>query len=477
MLFKLADTLRFRKLVFKILLVIAMFFAFTALYKLLEKKSIYYPTLGKITLNYEKTDSNGHSFIRETNKPFSNFIEKDACNWDVEYYRDIRDNMYKGHGIGLIYRYAFYPLFPLVWKLSHTNVHGIVFLNYLMFGLGLILLSSLFLKNSKSEMFLFMLALLLPTSVVYYLPYTESLFLLTFSIALVGLVKKKYWLFYLAMTCFSMTRPAAFFLVAVFTIANAISFISHKQFSRFLKECFLTILPILTGWALVMLIEYHYSGIWTNYIVASNLWPKDANLYKDIVDWSLEGFGMTAFAIFFLAIPASIYVVFWGNTAILGKEKNSTSYLFGGDEEYIKKYLFNASMLFMMGFALFYTLVNGYQLNGFYRYTMATPFFFIILFQLPEKLKSIPIPYKATGFIVLLVCILLFLLSSPYAGNIGRFNYLGLYLLIPLTMLVIAEPYLNNRIKFVLLAILILPCLIWHTFLFNMYLGDTWIFT
>ena len=461
----------------KILILLGIFFAFTAVYKLLEKEQIYNSTLGKLTLNYQRVDSSGISMIKEVNKPFSSFVENNAYNWDAKYYKDIHDYMYAGSGIFIIYRYAFYPFFPMVWKLFHVNLHGVVLLNYLFFAISLLLLSSIFLKDSKSETFFFTLGLLLPTAIAFYLPYAEALFLFTFVVAVIGLLKKKYWLFFIAMLCFSMTRPSAMILYIVFIIANFINLLHHKQFLRFLKECFLSILPIFLGWGIVMLMEYHYSGSWTSYMYAGYLGAKEPYLHKKVSDWSMEGFGMTSFALFAIAIPAIIYVIIWGVSSMIGKKSESNTYLFSGDGEYIKTYLFNISLLFIMGTTIFNFLVGGYQLNGIFRYTMATPFFYIVFFQLPEKLKAISVQYKVSGLIILFSSIVLFLLSTDYAGDIFRFKYLGLYLLLLLATLAILEQYLPNKIRLFLIILLVIPCLVWHAYLFNMYLSDAWIFT
>ncbi len=454
-----------------------MFTAFMAIYQLLQQKAIYNNTLGKITLNYVRIDSNGSSFIRETKIPFTRFEEKKAINWDTKYYFSIRDSMYASNSTAVIYRYAFYPFFPLVWKVSHTNVHGIVFLNYLFFGISLILLCSIFLKGNKSEMFYFIVALLLPSSISFYLPYTESMFMLTFSIALIGLLKKKYWLFFIALFCCSMTRPSALILAAVFMCINLLNLFYHKKILWFLKDFCLTIMPILLAWLTVILIQYYYSSSWNTYNIACSFWPKDNNLYRYTSDWSIEGFGMTAFAIFAFVIPACIYGVVWGVSSILGDEKENGTSLFSGNEKYLKLFLFNVSSIFIIGFILFNIQTSGYVLNGIHRYTLASPFFFIILFQLPEKLKSVPFKYKLSGFIIVFISIAIFLLSTEYAGNLFRFKYLGLYLLLTLMFYLVIESHVSRRVKLALLILIIIPCLVWHAYLFNMYLGDAWIFT
>ena len=465
------------KLWLKVFIIVSIFSAFIAVYKLLENKEVYNNTLGKITLNYERIDSGGNSFVKERNIPFKKFTEKNAVNWDAEFYQSIRDNMYAGSNEEVIYRYAFYPFFPLVWKLSCTNVHGIVLLNYLFFGLSLILLSSIFLKGSKSEMFYFVLALLLPTSIVFYLPYTESVFMLTFSMAVIGLMKKKYWLFFIAIVFCSMTRPSSLILAAAFLVISFINLFYHKKFLWLLKDFFMIMLPVFIGWLVVILLQYYYSGSWSTYVLASSFWPKEPDLYKKVADWSLEGFGMTTFAIFAFIIPTCLYGIAWAVSSILGKEKENTTTIFSGNENYTKQMLFNVSVVFIIGFMVLNMSTSGYQLHGIYRYTMAAPFFFIILFQLPEKLKSVSLVYKLSGFIVIFLSIALFLMSAEYAGDLFRFKYIGLYLLLILLFYLAIESYISNRAKLVLLGIVIIPCLVWHTYLFNMYLADAWIFT
>lgn len=453
---------------------LGIFVAFTTVYKLLERKGIYSNTLGKLTLNYKRIND---TTVKELNTPFTEFTESNSYNWDAAYYHKLKDSLYKGTSENIIYRYAFYPFFPIVWKVTHVNGHGIVLLNFIFFALSIILLSSIFLRGSPSEMFFFILALLLPTSVVFYLPYTEATFFLTFSIALVGLLKKKYWLFFLAMLCLSMTRPTGMILMVVFILANTVALIGHKRISIFLKDCILSVLPIFIGWFLVMLLQYSGSGSWSTYLQACTLWVKQPDLLLPVRDWSVEGFGMTTFAIFFFAIPACIYVIVWGISSLTGKDKDSQISIFNGDKEYIKRYMFKFSLLFIMGFMLFSLLTNGYQLNGIYRYTMATPFFFIVLFQLPEKLNSIPIEYKVSAFIVLMISTLIFLFSSWFTGNLFRFQYMGFYLLLLLAVLILIEPHLSKKKKIIVLVVLLIPCILWHAYLFNMYLSNAWIFT
>jgi len=444
---------------------------------LLEKPAIYNGTIGKITNNYLRVKTDKGPEIVEADTAFTQFEENHASNWDASYYRAIRDSMYSGTTKIAQYRYAFYPFFPLIWKLSQTNVHGIIFLNYLFFGLSLILLSSALMGGAKSEVFFFVIALLLPTSVVYRIPYTESLFMLTFSLTIIGLLRRKYWLYFIAMLLFSMTRPAALMFCTAIILINFIHLFRHRKIIFFVKECLLTTLPVIVGVFAVTLIQYYYSHSWTSYIEACGLWTKRPDLYKAVSDWSVEGFSMNTFAIFFFAIPAIIYGIIKCVRALSSKTVSGQISLFSGNEGYIKEYMFNISILFITIFTLFTLWASGYDINGFSRYTMATPFFYIIMFQLPRKLETVPMYHKISGFIIGVFCTVLFLLSTEYAGDILRFQYLGLYLLIPIGVMLIFEQYFSNRTKLILLIVLLIPSTIWHAYLFNMYLGNTWIFT
>jgi hypothetical protein len=462
---------------YKLLLIVSLFLVFTLLYKLLEKPGVYYGTIGKITHNYMRPDTGINHDVIEADVPFTMFIESKAYNWDASYYLSIRDSMYSGKDKLAPYRFAFYPFFPIVWKLSHANAHGIVLLNYLFFGLFLLLLSSIFLKGSTSEIYLFTIALLLPTSIAFRIPYTESLFALAFSLALIGLLKQKYWLYFVAMLCFSMTRPAALMFCAAFTLLNTMHLFRHRKIFLFIKECFLTVLPILTGVFIVTIIQYYYSHSWTPYIDACGLWPKRPDLYKGILDWSVEGFGMTTFAIFFFALPVIIYAIVKGVKILSTKGKETPLSIFGGNKEYIAAWAFNVSVLFITIFSALNLWASGYDVNGFSRYTMATPFFYIILFQLPVKLKALSLQFKISAFTIGILSIILFLISTEYAGDIFRFKYIGLYLLLLMGSTIVFEEHLSNRAKIILLALFIIPCSVWHAYLFNMYLGNAWIFT
>ena len=410
-----------KKVLLKFSIVTTVFVLFSVVFNLLQKPAVYNNTIGRISDNYERTGTVKRYTINKVNKPFINVTEDNAYNWDAAYYLTIRNKLYADVDPHYIDRYAFYPFFPIIWMLSGIRSHHIILLNYLFFGLALILLSQLFMRDKRSDMFFFIIALLLPSAAVYYLPYAESLFVLTLAVALIGLFRKKYWLYFLGMICFSMTRPAVVVLILAFISTDIIYLFRHRDFKHFLKQSALTIAPVVSGWFIVTVVQYYYSGSWTAYFDTWELWPKESGFFNRITDWSTEGFGMNSFSIFFLALPALIYSIVLGVSSLVKKTERKTFSLFEGDDIYIKEYMFNVSMLFMTAVIGYFIFTSGNVINGFFRYTMAVPFFYIILFQLPEKLEKVAFTYKLSAVLLSLIC---FQHTTERLANAGRSAYL-----------------------------------------------------
>jgi hypothetical protein len=466
-----------KKLLLKFSILIMVYILFSVLFSLLQNPTVYNNTLGHISDNYERVGTLKRYTINKVNKPFIKVTEENAYNWDATYYLTIRDELYAGIDTHYSDRYAFYPFFPMIWKISGIRSHHIILVNYLLFGLGIILLSQILMKDKRSDMLFFILALIIPSAAVFYLPYAESLFVLTLAGALFGLFKRKYWVYFICMICFSMTRPAVMVLMAAFIGVDIIYLFRHRSFRHFMKQSILTIAPVILGWFIVTVIQYYYSGSWTSYYDTWELWPKESGLFNRITDWSTEGFGMTSFAIFFLALPAVIYGIVFALKYMLKRTERVKVSLFHGDETYIKGYIFNVSMLYMAAMVGYFVFTSGNVLNGFFRYTMAVPFFYIILFLLPEKLEKIHFGYKIGAMLLSVAAVAGFLLNVHYAGDLWRFEYFGLYLMLIFAPLVLFEQYCSVKTKYIGLLLYIIPAIIWHTYLFNMYLSNAWIYT
>src|SRR3990170_6014893 len=87
---------------------------FTFTYKALENQTIY----DKIFSSFMPTYENKNGEINLVKKPFTKITDADYTIMDASHYSYIKDNSYKiGDDVEETkYNFAFFPLFPIVWK-------------------------------------------------------------------------------------------------------------------------------------------------------------------------------------------------------------------------------------------------------------------------------------------------------------------------------------------------------------------------
>ncbi|MFI5150503.1 MAG: hypothetical protein ACHQRM_12270 [Bacteroidia bacterium] len=447
------------------------------LYWLLQQPDFYHNTLGRITHTYEHAGSGRNVKIVEVDKPFEKWRGESIYHWDAALYDRIRAEGYVPGSVGAKEKLAFYPLFPWLWKITKAGPRGVLLMNYLLFTGGLLLLMSALLPSGKQSSFLFTIAMLLPPAVNFYLPYAEALFLFTFSLGVWGIMKGKYWIFAIGVFLACMARPSALIFMLSLLAADGVYLLIHRNIRHFVREFLLKILPCLAGFAVVTIVQYSYSGSWDAYFDSLELWPSESGLFNTIRDWSREGFGMSVFAIFFVSIPCVFAVITWAMLSLKGKKKAEPLPLFGSEPDSKRDYLWYLSLLFISANLAYTILVSGNCMNGYSRYTLAVPFFYIVFFLLPGKLLPVSPRMKALAFSLCLAGLVFFLSQVVYGGNRFAFAYDGLYLLLILTIVILAQPFLSLAGKWIILGILILPCIVWQLYLFNMFLSDAWIFT
>ncbi len=463
-----------RSLQLKLIIISGTLLSFIAIFFLLQT-SIYHATLGKISTNYVHIKNKTQFLVEPYEKPYESINPSNIYKWDAKLYKSIRDSSYQESDKHYKERLAFYPLYPLIWKLSFIDSPLIFLFNYILFAAGLLLLFKVLAPDGK--LIVLLVGLIVPSAVIYYLPYAESLFLLTLSLAVWGLFQKKYWLFFIGAFGFAMTRPAVLIFIFALIAADVCYWYAHRNIRYLLKEAALKTAPFISGFLTVVFIQYTYSGSLSAYFDAQVIWPTETGFMNKIVDWSIEGFGMSVFSLFFFAIPCLIYSIQWGLKQLRSTDQTIPPSLFSGNETWIKEYIFKASVLFTAGNLIYTFLTSGNSMNGFYRYTLAVPCFYIILFLAPEKLKLISLKRTLIIFGTCLLTMCAFLVAVEYGGNRFTFQYTGLYLSILLLLFLITEPRIPKRQKWVLFAILFGFCILWQTYLFNMYLSDGWLFT
>lgn len=467
-----------KELLYKIYIAVAVFLCTLITYFSFQNEAIYNHTLAKVCYNFERGNSNYNLEINPVKKPYEKLTDKNLYRWDATLYKTIMDSSYVSNEYYNNERYAFYPLFPVVWKLTCIDGSFIFIFCYAIFILSLFLLSHyLDTDNLSNSYFTFAIALIVPSAMVFYLPYAECIFMLTFALAIIGLFKQKYWLFFLGALLFTITRPASLIFGFALLAIDFRNLIQHKQLWFFIKDLFFKTLPFGLGFVLVTVIQYYYSGSWTAYSDALLFWPTESGYFNKIEDWSLQGFGMTAFAIFFFAFPSLFYCIVWGLKAFKKSSLEKPISLFAGNSEVIKEYLFNACVAFTAGNLVYTFLTAGGCLNGFYRYTMSVPTFYVILFLFQSKLKDKTMLQKTLAFILCFIFMMVSFYFIVYGSGRFRFAYVGLYVSMLCLIYTLFQQQLSLKLKIGALVCIAIPAIIWHTYLFNMYIGDTWLFT
>ncbi|MBA3705655.1 MAG: hypothetical protein H0W84_07055 [Bacteroidetes bacterium] len=465
------------ELLMKVALVIFIFCCTFLTFKALQKPAIYNITLKNITHTYNR-DVALKDVVWRVDAPYYYIDSKNSNRWDGGSYSNIKKNYYNTGDRD----YGFFPLFPIVWNITGIDVKYIGLFNYLMFGISVILLSNFFFRNGNTSMVerlcVFVVSLVLPWIVIYYMPYAEALFTFIFALAVYGLIKNKYWLFFISIMLFAMTRPIFAIVGLSFVIMDVIHFINHKNPMHFIKELWLKLAPLLLGTFIVFFMFYLNSGSFMKYFESlTKYWNSNFSIPTEITDWSIEAFVMNVFAIFFILIPSSIIYVKYFMNQMRSQSTNKLPSIFSGDTEFIKSYFFYNGIVYFWGIFTYVIFFQAGALNGISRYIIASPFFFIFLFYFYSDLKEIRLKTFLTITIPLLVASLIMLISQHELEPAINFNDSGYFTFLFTLIYLFSFRFINNTLKVVSLAVLAVYNIIWITYLYNIYLCDGWIFT
>ena len=280
---------------------------FYSVFFLLQHDRVYKHTLGKITTTYQRLEGDWN--VASVDMPYKKITDQNLVNWDaVGYYYQVNHNPGPED---IRSSYGFFPMFPWIWKITHIPLKLIGVFNFILFAISLMILMKLFLPKDKfsynDRMIIFTLGLCIPSVIIYLIPYSEAVFTITFALALWGLSRKSYWIYFLFMTAFAMTRASVIIVIFAFVVTDFIYLVRYRNFSASFREFVLKITPVLVGMFLVFTWDYFWSGNFFKYYeVQSTYWTNNLQWPKKLGDWSVEGFGMNIAAIFLLTIPAMI---------------------------------------------------------------------------------------------------------------------------------------------------------------------------
>lgn len=440
---------------------------------LLQHWTVYNYTLGCLSKNYEHL-ANGD--IVQHKIPYTSLSESNFLHWDAAHYQNIRDHSYTVNDTFGEACYAFFPMFPWIWKMSHLSARGISLLNYLLFVISLMILSNLFLTKDISRnqrLLIYALAILLPGSVSFNIPYTESIFLFTFSMACYGLKKNILWLFALSLILFAFSRPAVTIILAAIVGTDIYFALTGRTYQTTLPRIALRIIPILFGTFAALYVQYRFSGHWFKVFEVQRNWGYQAfHFPAKFTDWSAEGYGLSVFTLVGIFVPALIYIL-----SSLFKNFNVKNPMQPVENQKIQEeYLFTLSLFYLLGITLFTLFFRGGSLNGLQRYALATPFFYIVFFSMARNFASITKRLKIGTLLAILVTGTIFFVVNSYSSGFS-FAHNGFYLFVCCFGFLMFMNNFSRRTKIILSFVLFTCLIVWKTYLLNMFLSDGWIFT
>lgn len=290
-------------------------------------------------------------FVIATNQ--SSLIDYDFKYFDTENYLRIAKGDYLG------YLTAFFPLFPLLWKTLGSTWIVASLLNICTYLFAYSFLSKQF-NFSISQHLIY---LTIPSSIFYYIPYSEAFFFLFSALILASLQKKQSIILYIALFFASLTRP----IVYVFIPALILLYLNNRRDSFFTTRVLLfSLLSVILGLLCVFCIQFYYSNEWFSFFnVQREGWGNEIQLPKlPFTTWSgnfilvIDGIALWSSAIFGFAYLKSV--------------KNS-SFISNTNIPLTAQFALSV----IAGTGLLIVLTRGGSLFSLNRFIFATPFFII----------------------------------------------------------------------------------------------------
>lgn len=432
----------------------------------LQNPKIYRNSLGLVANNWQ----NQQGERKLVKAPYTQLNNNNYLQWDGEHYARIKAQGYQVEQAGGDYIFAFFPLFPILWKISLLPPVGMLFLNYLFFSLSILLLLKLLAGPGQYRLNA-LLSLSLPGLVIFLMPYTEATYMLLVSVGLYGFVKKRYWIYFAGLGLAALTRPSFSFLLLSIMGTEFFFVWRHQQVKMAVVNTLRRISPLLAGTAVVSLVQYAQgSGSWFKFIEVQKYWENVLTVPHQLRDWSHEGFGINIGVLFLLFVPLLVllFQLFFRQLPTDGKAS-------GLSYQSPRDYLLVLSLLYLIGNCLFVLLFRGGSLHCLFRFTICSPFFYCLLFLSFDYIRTIAANIRLFVFSTLALLSLLVLGLADYS-TYWNFSDFGLFLLIDVLGAWLFQDWQNHRTYRVGLVLLLAANLLWTSYLFNTYISNGWIF-
>lgn len=363
-----------------------------------------------------------------------------TLSWDAAHYFHIMTYGYEG------FRVAFFPLFPMIWKILNVNSVSISLINYFIFLSSFLFLKKILHLNWE----VFFIYLSVPSLIFFALPYSESIFFLSLIPTIYGLKNQNSKYVAIGILFASMARPSISVLIIAILITEILFRKNWK--STFLNFSFYLI-SFLSGQFLVALIQWFNTGKWFEFYKVQSLWGNKLQIPNlPLSSWSGDMIvRFDAIALFFSGLALiAIFQHFKGN-------KISKIEMFG--------------MLNIVGLASIILLFRGGSLFSLNRFLFCSPFFIIL----------INFYYKRV-FFTSIKSILLLGLFSFLIWNLLFFSFVHILttlLFLSLSVIIVSFLLLNEKVninlqKFSFYFLFIFNTVV-QTYFYLLFLNNNWI--
>ncbi|HWY36917.1 MAG TPA: hypothetical protein VNY73_00055 [Bacteroidia bacterium] len=370
--------------------------------------------------------------------------QESFLHWDAEHYYWIKNNGYEG------FRVAFFPLFPMLWKVTSLSVYGVVLFNALLFLFSFYFLARLF---SLPPLHI-LLYLSIPSFFFFYLPYSESVFFASATILLAGLKSKKSSLVFLGLFFSTLSRPAFTVFIPALIIAELLS---KEKDKKIVWRILLYILISTAGLLLVAIVQQHYTGQWFRFFEAQKGWGNYLQVPKfPLTSWAGDLIVRLDGASLLIGLTAGITVLLYIFKAGSMKEiKLPTEVIF--------------SLCYLAGISMTVLLFRGGNLFSLNRFVFAVPFIIVAAdFYLKQD-------FTFTNKQVLVVFFVVFIFWLSF-GSYVHIQALLKYLLLSLYLILLISCKSGNKIfSKTSIILLILINMIFQLAFYTRFLNGGWV--
>ncbi len=279
---------------------------------------------------------------------------KHFLNWDAEHYFYIESKGYEG------FRVAFFPFFPLLWRVLSVGIYGIVFVNAILYlGSFYFLMKSMALKRLETILYLS-----IPSSIFFFLPYSEALFFASATLLLLAVKSKRNLLVLSALLLCTLARPSFTVLLPALIIME---WLSEATIRKKASQIGLYILASGLGIVLVGVSQYYDTGQWFQFFSVQADWGN----HLQVPSFPLRSWGgnmitrLDGVALLFGMGAGITLLLFLVKKEIRHKKKLSPEVLL--------------SLAYLGGITLSVLLFRGGSLFSLNRFVFASPFILVAM--------------------------------------------------------------------------------------------------